>query len=76
MSSPINVKRSLKLFPALLLLLLVAACTRAAPPAPTPRLEGDYAPRTLYDLGGLSTLQGRFNQDANQARLILLLSPT
>jgi hypothetical protein len=59
-----------------LLLILLAACRNITPTDSELPPEDDYAPRTLYKLGGVETLQTLFNEDAGLIRLILLVSPT
>ena len=57
-------------------LIFLAACTSLSPTAAELPPGTDYAPRTLYELGGLETLQTQFIEDAGLTRLILLVSPT
>ena len=64
---------------AMVLVILLAACQRdsGAPPAQEPpeELVVEHVP-VLYDFPGIDEFKSVFNRDADQPRVILLLSPT
>ena len=68
-----RIRTPIALFAFLAALVLVfSACTRTGRPAT------ETTPRTakVAELGGVSGLRERFNEDSGKVRLILLISPT
>ena len=71
-----NLRASRRVWPALLMALVVGtACAGASDPAsPGGRGAGESA--AVRDLSSIGTLRDQFDRDTGSTRLILLISPT